>query len=875
MRNITINTSILLVVIAFSCVPLFSQTVAEPPANFNQPNAGTEENPYQIANLANLRWLSETESVWGYNGNIYHFSQTADIDASETSLWNQGKGFKPIGYIIPSPFDHDTYNVFTSQYNGNNFIISNLYITNYDLDYYNYGYIGFFGVLYGAIIQNIRLENVTISYSELDYYMGSCVAPLAGFAGLAIVKNCSVSGNLSVTGENVSVNISGFIGDAMTTEILHCSSSVNMDISISNSDYWRSVMIGGLVGQFLEASILKNSYFNGSIISQSNGNWTAGLVGRTYTGFIEYCYVASVDSFVNAFGLVGGLTYTYVENCFWDTETTGVSEPFGTVTTCVTQNNYGLATFQLKQAQTYIDNDWDFVDFWAIDTDINTGYPYLLTPPIPPPPPPPPFVLTEAEPPSNVHDADAGSETNPYLIANLANLRWLSETPDVWGNTTMTPGGPIPIERYHFNQTADIDAFETIYWRDGKGFRMIGYSLVIAPVGGEGDKPFVGFYNGNNYKISNLYFNTEYNGVNHYSFYTYNGLFGAMLYSSIENVRLENITFKRYGDKYRQFGAIIAPVVGSMNWFSEVKNCSATGNIIYSPHFPRLYMNDSLYDGGASGLVGRTFWSVEISNSYSEVKLHSNGNDIIFGGLIGSPNSGAILRNSYYKGNILNGRPNRTSGGLIGHISDDTTIQYCYATSADSPFGNTYGLVGRFAGNVPIANSFWDSQATGISIAVGNFPDNTGYNSRGKTTAQMKQAQTYTSDGWDFSSIWAIDPDINDGYPYLRSIPPLLSDKDVTIAPRISKLQGNFPNPFNPETTIKFILSKDVPVKLDIYNIKGQKVRTLVNGVYGAGEHNVVWNGLVDDGRNVGSGVYFYRMQAGGVIETKKMVMVK
>jgi len=875
MKTIYANICLMLILLAFSIAPLFSQTVAEPPANFDEPNAGSEDNPYQIATLANLRWLSETESVWGYDGNIYHFSQTADIDASETSLWNQGKGFKPIGYIITSPIFNDTRNFFASHYNGNDFIIDNLHITDYDIDYYNYGYIGFFGVIIGSIIQNLRLENVSISFSELDnYLLGSYVAPLAGFARYAIIKNCSVSGNISVIGENVTVDISGFIGETLATKILHCSSSVNIDVSISNSEYWQNVAIGGIVGEFLGHSILRNSYFYGSINCQPNGNWVAGLVGRVYIGFIEYCYVAGVANFVNAFGLVGGLTYTYVENCFWDTETTGITQPFGTVTTCVTTNNYAQTTAQMKQAQTYIDNDWDFVDFWAIDPDINDGYPYLLTPPVPLPPPPPPFELTVAEPPSNVNDADAGSEANPFLIANLANLRWLSETPEVWGAYT---NNPLSIEQYYFfNQTADIDAFETIYWRDGNGFCMIGREIEYTTITYEVMKPFVGCYNGNNYKISNLYFNTENFGGTQYRAYQYYGLFGQIFHSSIQNVRIENITFKGYGDKYSSPGGVFAPLVGSITGFSEVENCSATGNIIYSPNFPKLYMNDSMYEGSAGGLVGRTNGNVEISNSFSEIKLHSDGNDIIFGGLISSANNGAILRNSYYKGNILNGRPNRNSGGLVGFLNAGTTIQYCYATRGDSNFLNTFGLVGGLYNNgAAPTHIFWDSQATGTSIAIGNYPGNTLYNNYGKTTSQMKQAQTYTSDGWNFSNIWAIDPDINDGYPYLRSIPPLLNDKDVITAPLKSVLLGNYPNPFNPETTIRFMLGGDMSVKIDVYNVRGQKVRSLVSGVYEAGEHSVVWNGCSDDGRAVGSGVYFYRMVSGDFVGVRKMLLLK
>jgi len=69
------------------------------------------------------------------------------------------------------------------------------------------------------------------------------------------------------------------------------------------------------------------------------------------------------------------------------------------------------------------------------------------------------------------------------------------------------------------------------------------------------------------------------------------------------------------------------------------------------------------------------------------------------------------------------------------------------------------------------------------------------------------------------------------------------------------KLIGNYPNPFNPQTVIKFQLSKEMPVEVNIYNIKGQKVRTLIDEEKEAGYHSVVWNGIDDNNCKVSSGV--------------------
>jgi hypothetical protein len=95
------------------------------------------------------------------------------------------------------------------------------------------------------------------------------------------------------------------------------------------------------------------------------------------------------------------------------------------------------------------------------------------------------------------------------------------------------------------------------------------------------------------------------------------------------------------------------------------------------------------------------------------------------------------------------------------------------------------------------------------------------------------------------------------------------------INPVITELRGNYPNPFNPTTTISFSLKNKSAVKLDIYNLLGQKVRTLVNGEMAAGVQNVTWNGRDGNNRPVASGVYFYKMQSGKYTSTKKMIMMK
>ena len=93
--------------------------------------------------------------------------------------------------------------------------------------------------------------------------------------------------------------------------------------------------------------------------------------------------------------------------------------------------------------------------------------------------------------------------------------------------------------------------------------------------------------------------------------------------------------------------------------------------------------------------------------------------------------------------------------------------------------------------------------------------------------------------------------------------------------PSMTRLVGNVPNPFNPTTEIRFELSKRTAVNLEVYNVSGQRVRTLVDESRSAGTHAVTWDGRDDNGSSVSSGVYFYRLRAGDFSESRRMTLIR
>ena len=124
---------------------------------------------------------------------------------------------------------------------------------------------------------------------------------------------------------------------------------------------------------------------------------------------------------------------------------------------------------------------------------------------------------------------------------------------------------------------------------------------------------------------------------------------------------------------------------------------------------------------------------------------------------------------------------------------------------------------------------------------------------------------TYKSRGMDYTAISL----------YACKIP---SEPVVTIDPLLTPVTlscCNYPNPFNPETTISFEIPESGIVSLQIYNLKGQLIRTLINDFLPAGKQSLVWNGTDNENKPVASGVYLYKIKAGKNSTTAKMLLLK
>ncbi len=104
---------------------------------------------------------------------------------------------------------------------------------------------------------------------------------------------------------------------------------------------------------------------------------------------------------------------------------------------------------------------------------------------------------------------------------------------------------------------------------------------------------------------------------------------------------------------------------------------------------------------------------------------------------------------------------------------------------------------------------------------------------------------------------------------------PTATDDNGFSLPNSYSLKQNFPNPFNPATTISFSLPEATTVSLEIFNVLGQKIKTLINSDYPAGQHETVWDGTDETGSKVASGIYLYRLKTDQFSHAKSMVLMK
>lgn len=164
----------------------------------------------------------------------------------------------------------------------------------------------------------------------------------------------------------------------------------------------------------------------------------------------------------------------------------------------------------------------------------------------------------------------------------------------------------------------------------------------------------------------------------------------------------------------------------------------------------------------------------------------------------------------------------------------------------------------------------WIALPADIVVADGQF-----YMAILETTNASAIGLDTASNGYSYKKITTAWEPVTNGEIMLRAIVEYGVANDDDITPVYTLDVNNYPNPFNPETTIAYSVPKAGLTSLKVYNTKGQLVRSLVDGVREAGNHSVVWNGMDSSGNSVSSGLYFYRLTSDGNTVTRKMLLAK
>jgi hypothetical protein len=373
--------------------------------------SGTTGDPYVIASLSDLNWLSQNSGYWGKV-----FRQTADIAADSSRNWNSGAGFSPIG---------NNTTKFTGTYHGGSHMITKLYMNRSSSSY-----VGLFGFVSGGTIDSLGVNADTV---DGQTYTGI----LAGYNTGTITK-CFTTG--SVVGTSISTggfigynsggtitysystsavngvnDIGAFIGDNVGGTVKYCYATGKTAGGTTSSNYTS----GGLIGY--NTGSVNNCYASGTVTGYDH---VAGLIGSN-GGTVSYCYaVGTVSGTTNTGSLLGtnAGTYTY---SFYNSDINGTSSI-----------GVSRTTSQMKQLSTFTAYGWDFAgetangtaNIWARTDSISSGYPC--------------FVWQGSLTPGVISamSADSIGDTSAVIHAKISSIGFPNPAYGVCWNTTGSPG---------------------------------------------------------------------------------------------------------------------------------------------------------------------------------------------------------------------------------------------------------------------------------------------------------------------------------------------------------------------------------------------------------------------------------------------------
>ena len=895
--------SLLLVVL---CMSLFATEKGDRPAGLS--GAGTSDNPYLVEDFLDLVILSSTSSYWASGTYI---QQTGNIDASDSATLNAGAGFIPIG---------NSSSPFFGNYDGQDFSIQNLTIDRAANQQ------GLFGFCINASISNVSMVNVDISGSN---YVGGIVGQsqngltlkncsvhgsvsgiqdiggIAGYLGNSSMINCSMAGTIS--GDN---KVGGCLATASNTTIRNCSSagtisrlsqdnnknnwggivafanfssdiskctslanvegnrysggiigflssSVTVDSCYASGDVSGGTYVGGLIGQASGSAYVRNCYATGDITSydQNAGGFAGSIAGTSSVNVeISNCYaLGDVEAIAYASGFIGYCTSLDIDNCysigevtvvpgapksgfasgsgsytcensFWDTTISNISTSIIGI---------GQTSEEMKTLTTFTNATWDFVgeaingneDHWSMDAGKNSGYPYLtwaedLVP------------VTIVCPHVTVN-APADEATNIDL--EEANILWeaIAAPPFHQTRYEVTVKNPDEVIVY------EVDTSDYGISLENAGLvYSTKYTFTVMPY-------FLADDNSRVYPETDPYI---------YTFYTYAGI----------------VVDEEEVNENNPVSYVIIDIPGASIPSIPVilDNPPTTG-------YPYQAIAAFRYNFDAEG----QYVIQLVSTNYLEVThVYVGGQEMdLFDGSsmenIWAPDGGVIVIIFNYEGAkgdqdiVLTNDEDATLPVELSSFNAiataDNFAQISWETASE------LNLLGYNIYRSETENQDQALRVTATMITASN--------------QAMGDSYTYTDDEVEMNTTynyWLQSNDFDGTSQMFGPVTIKITDQENNDIDNIvlgSQLYGNYPNPFNPETSISYSVSQPQHVKLEVYNMKGQLVKTLLNKQVETANTklNVVWNGKDNNNNDVSSGIYLYKLITDNYSKTNKMILMK
>ncbi len=851
--------------------------------NFAEGN-GSPDSPYTVSNPAQLRQVSNLLNA--------HFIQTEDIDLADEEWEAVGSEENP----------------FYGGFDGNDFTITGMSIDS------EQSYQGLFAFVSGANLTDISLQEVEITGEN---YIGA----LAGRAVNTTVEDCYADGTV-----NGNSYVGGLIGQH-EGRIFDCYSHVRVEAegdhagglighstgiierSYATGEVQGARFVGGLagfqtmggasncfaignvdgtddIGGFigsLVGSRLSFSYATGHV---SGRNRVGGLLG-TNAGRVHFTYsMGRVTGQNEIGGLVGSAEpNALAELSYWDTGTSGQDQSAGGEPRDERHMTYPYGE------DTYV--QWDFERVWVADNEYrNRGYPYLEWQPL--------FQIPYPDVAANPTPAHRAEDVS----VDLEELRWTyGENPAyteplgfrVYFNTSNEFGDDdyawVPFieeqENYSISEILpeNIEYITDYYWK-------------VVPTTDEPNRNGAG-RSARNAEIINRGIAASYRGgdaqnVPVWSFTT----------------ELNPIPVAAVDPQPEDEAENIHVTLEDVSWTFNVDENHA------NPVGFRVYMNTTGEFGDDDDFV----WVPYVHN-----QANYNNSSVL-------PEEIEYAQIYYWKVVPTTTDPQRRSGGVLDKNSrlaietPQRNTDYLSRNDADNVPVWSFSTITSEDYPVPAINPDPEHLTTGISLGLAKVSwdylssevhaDPVGFRVYMNTSGVFGQNAPYAwieyvEDQVTYSSAEAVPEILDEDTIYYWRVIPTVNHPDERqmqrtndrqqnntrgdaqdcpvwrfttgttdaekpdIMPIVTELHNNYPNPFNPYTSISFSIAEAGNITIDVVNIRGQKVAQLINEHRDRGTYKVSWDGTDDNNRPVGSGVYLYRMRTDHLTESKKMIMVK